>query len=97
MGAPGRPGDRRAGTTVALPPSFCPHPQLHRTSPASCTSPTDLKSPAKGGTTAFPDAAATKEAMGGEHRSGNSPDDWYCREPRALAAAPPAGTGVLFW
>lgn len=57
----------------------------------------DLKSPAKGGTTAFPEAAATKEAMGGEHRAGNSPDDWYCREPRALAAAPPAGTGVLFW
>lgn len=72
--------------------SLLPHPIPHPT----CL-PADLKSPAKGGTTAFPDAAATKEAMGGEHRSGNSPDDWYCREPRALAAAPPAGTGVLFW
>lgn len=57
----------------------------------------DLKSPTRGGQTAFPEADITKQAMGSEHRSGNSPDEWYCGDSRVLAAAPPAGTGVLFW
>ena len=57
----------------------------------------DLKSPTGGGQTAFPDAEITKEAMGAEHRGGNSPGEWYCSDDRALAASPAPGTGVLFW
>lgn len=56
-----------------------------------------LKSPTKGGQTAFPEAQATRDAMGAEHRPGNSPDEWYCSDERVLSAAPPAGTAVLFW
>lgn len=57
----------------------------------------DLKSPTRGGQTAFPEADVTKRAMGEEHRPGNSPDEWYCYDERVLSAAPPPGTGVLFW
>ncbi|KAL4458442.1 hypothetical protein ABPG75_013307 [Micractinium tetrahymenae] len=56
-----------------------------------------LKSPTRGGHTAFPEAQATREAMGAEHRPGNSPDEWYCSDERVLSAAPAAGTAVLFW
>ncbi|PRW59787.1 putative prolyl 4-hydroxylase 3 [Chlorella sorokiniana] len=56
-----------------------------------------LKSPKRGGTTAFPEAELTKQAMGAEHRPGTDPDEWYCRDERVLAASPPPGTGVLFW
>lgn len=56
-----------------------------------------LKSPTKGGQTAFPEAQLTRDAMGAEHRPGNSPDEWYCGDERVLSAAPPAGTAVLFW
>ncbi|KAL4854991.1 Prolyl 4-hydroxylase 2 [Chlorella vulgaris] len=56
-----------------------------------------LKSPTRGGKTAFPEADITRDAMGDEHRSGNAPDEWYCHDDRVLAASPPAGTGVLFW
>ena len=59
--------------------------------------PADLHSPDKGGHTAFPEAAATKAAMGSEHRAGVDPNEWYCHDDRVLSAAPPAGTGVLFW
>lgn len=56
-----------------------------------------LKSPAKGGQTAFPEADITRQAMGTQHRSGNSPDEWYCEDERVLAAAPAAGTALMFW
>jgi hypothetical protein len=59
--------------------------------------PADLRSPAKGGKTAFPEADLTKQAMGGEHRPGASADEWYCSDDRVLAASPNPGTGVLFW
>lgn len=56
-----------------------------------------LKSPASGGQTAFPDAEATKLALGEEHRGGNTPDEWYCTDNRTLSASPTPGTGILFW
>lgn len=60
----------------ATPP--CPHARC-----AAVCCPADLASPNKGGTTAFPEAELTKQAMGAEHRPGTDPDEWYCR-PVAL-------------
>lgn len=81
---------------ATLPPGAAARCDPPTHPPSHC--PADLKSPTKGGQTAFPDAEATKQAMGDEHRPGNSPNsDWYCHDERVLAAAPPAGTGVLFW
>ena len=86
----------RASTALLLLPLHLAHNILLHPAHLNYWS-ADLKSPDKGGQTAFPEAQTTRDAMGAQHRPGNSPDEWYCNDDRALSAAPPAGTGVMFW
>ncbi len=58
-----------------------------------------LKSPELGGRTVFPEAAATKAALGTLPVGQAAKDgvEWYCSDPKVLGVAPKAGDAVLFW
>lgn len=58
-----------------------------------------LKSPELGGRTVFPEAAATKAALGTLPIDQAAKDgiEWYCSDPKVLGVAPKAGDAVLFW
>ena len=58
-----------------------------------------LKTPELGGRTVFPEAAATKAALGTLPIDKAAKDgvEWYCANPNVLGVAPKAGDAVLFW
>lgn len=58
-----------------------------------------LKTPELGGRTVFPEAAATKAALGTLPIDKAAKDgiEWYCANPKVLGVAPKAGDAVLFW
>ena len=58
-----------------------------------------LKTPELGGRTVFPEAAATKAALGTLPIDKAAKDgvEWYCSNPKVLGVAPKAGDAVLFW
>lgn len=58
-----------------------------------------LKSPDLGGRTVFPEAAATKAALGTlpAVQAAHDGIEWYCKDAAVLGAAPQAGDAILFW